>query len=428
MAEEHEELKPVIEELVSQCEGLIAEMGSVHYQPPQDKSSTEGCKREWDKYLAYLNEVIVSETAIETVIRNFERYASFANSLWHDAWREADDGKKKQLVSAGLHATITSLDPTVLHDRWGFLIESVLCIETLWTRADCAQKLFEVASEVNEQLTARGNDVYAQFISVPDGQEVANIPAIEYYGDDEQPTQPILMELWANGDMKTTASGMFGVLGVLQKVGEATKYVSETGEQTNLLDAEIVTPFDAEMHLDKTVNVMVIFHAARMANVAFHKTMKGILAPILSNYKDSKDGISGFYRGELKNYARMSDKVEEYMDKAYPRAAYILDPVRATIAVDTRPQRKASDEIELIRSKNKFNEEVQTPFRNIMINIKIKSHGIPVVGEIQITTLDYLKLKKLQHKIYKIMRAFGEDGKREPREVFNTLLKTVCNS
>ena len=52
--------------------------------------------------------------------------------------------------------------------------------------------------------------------------------------------------------------------------------------------------------------------------------------------------------------------------------------------------------------------------RNYMLNVKLRvgsgSASFEIVGEVQITTVDYLQLKKVQHKLYDLDRILkGKD-------------------
>ena len=52
------------------------------------------------------------------------------------------------------------------------------------------------------------------------------------------------------------------------------------------------------------------------------------------------------------------------------------------------------------------------------------SKRFPVVGELQLTTLASVKLKKVQHKVYELLRAW--EGGRGHTEAYNTILNSVC--
>ena len=53
---------------------------------------------------------------------------------------------------------------------------------------------------------------------------------------------------------------------------------------------------------------------------------------------------------------------------------------------------------------NKYNKKVNMAFRNFMLNVRMRIDHFEIVGEVQITTVDSLLLKKVQHKI-SILRA-----------------------
>jgi len=56
---------------------------------------------------------------------------------------------------------------------------------------------------------------------------------------------------------------------------------------------------------------------------------------------------------------------------------------------------------------------------------------LSIVGEVQITTVDYLQLKKVQHKLYDLDRILkGKDLEDEKvrKEVHASILKNVCGN
>ena len=65
---------------------------------------------------------------------------------------------------------------------------------------------------------------------------------------------------------------------------------------------------------------------------------------------------------------------------------------------------------QLVRYKNKFHASSGDTFKNIMVNARVKSQDVELVGEIQLTTIEYLELKKIQHKYYTLKRAFGTEA------------------
>ena len=54
------------------------------------------------------------------------------------------------------------------------------------------------------------------------------------------------------------------------------------------------------------------------------------------------------------------------------------------------------------------------PFRNLMINVLFTHKGFAIVGELQLTTIDSVKVKKVQHKVYEVLRAWegGRDNQQ----------------
>ena len=73
--------------------------------------------------------------------------------------------------------------------------------------------------------------------------------------------------------------------------------------------------------------------------------------------------------------------------------------------------------------------------RNYMLNVKLRifegESSFEIVGEVQITTVDYLQLKKVQHKLYDLDRILkGKDLEDEKirGEVHASILKSVCGN
>ena len=60
-----------------------------------------------------------------------------------------------------------------------------------------------------------------------------------------------------------------------------------------------------------------------------------------------------------------------------------------------------------------------------MVNALVSVDGVSLVGELQLTTLDYLELKKIQHKFYTIQRAF-RGGKATTEEAHAAIVKQLC--
>ena len=50
----------------------------------------------------------------------------------------------------------------------------------------------------------------------------------------------------------------------------------------------------------------------------------------------------------------------------------------------------------------------------------------PIVGELQLTTLASVKVKKVQHKVYELLRAW--EGGRGNAQAYDTILSGVCKS
>ena len=90
----------------------------------------------------------------------------------------------------------------------------------------------------------------------------------------------------------------------------------------------------------------------------------------------------------------------------------------------------------MVRYKNKYHADslwngAPPPFRNLMVNVLFTyppgeadpAKRFPIVGELQLTTLASVKLKKVQHKVYELLRAW--EGGRGNREAYNAILG-VC--
>ena len=46
-----------------------------------------------------------------------------------------------------------------------------------------------------------------------------------------------------------------------------------------------------------------------------------------------------------------------------------------------------------MRYKNKFHADSTDTFKNIMVNVLVNVNGVELVGELQLTTLEYLDLR-----------------------------------
>merc|ERR1712062_887139 len=130
-----------------------------------------------------------------------------------------------------------------------------------------------------------------------------------------------------------------------------------------------------------------------------------------------KDKDAGIHFGPVKTAGRMIEKLKEYVNegKEFPRAPCIIDILRLSVAFDSGDQIFAAWELleknngngyKLVRYKNKYSKKFKKmPFRNLMINVQIEhttnGHTFPIIAELQLTTLKSIKLKKIQHKLYK---------------------------
>ena len=68
-----------------------------------------------------------------------------------------------------------------------------------------------------------------------------------------------------------------------------------------------------------------------------------------------------------------------------------------------------------------------------MLNVKLRigagEASFEIVGEVQITTVDYLQLKKVQHKLYDLDRILKGKDLEDPKvraEIHTSILKNVC--
>ena len=73
--------------------------------------------------------------------------------------------------------------------------------------------------------------------------------------------------------------------------------------------------------------------------------------------------------------------------------------------------------------------------RNYMLNVKLRigsgSASFEIVGEVQITTVDYLQLKKVQHKLYdldRILKGKDLEDAKVREDVHKSILKNVCGT
>ena len=91
--------------------------------------------------------------------------------------------------------------------------------------------------------------------------------------------------------------------------------------------------------------------------------------------------------------------------------------------------------------KNKYHEKslwngAPPPFRNLMVNVLFTyppsdkesdpAKRFPIVGERQLTTIESVKLKKVQHKVYELLRAW--EGGRDNKQAYEAILNSVCKA
>ena len=95
----------------------------------------------------------------------------------------------------------------------------------------------------------------------------------------------------------------------------------------------------------------------------------------------------------------------ELAKQRFPRAACLIDVLRLTLAVNTADQILAAFEaledhartnanfFRLMRYKNKYHEDEHVSFRNLMVNVLFQHKGFWIAGELQLTTVDAVKMK-----------------------------------
>ena len=88
----------------------------------------------------------------------------------------------------------------------------------------------------------------------------------------------------------------------------------------------------------------------------------------------------------------------------------IIDVTRCSVALHscedlleafkllTDEKTQAEHAYKIVRYKNKFHADSTDTFKNIMVNALVSVDGVELVGELQLTTLEYLEQKKVQHK------------------------------
>merc|ERR1712096_83423 len=113
-----------------------------------------------------------------------------------------------------------------------------------------------------------------------------------------------------------------------------------------------------------------------------------------------------------------------------------IDVVRLTVAFDTADQIMVAHKIlqeqkgfKIVRYKNKFRKDTPQSFRNLMVNVEMPfspdggKSQFKIIGELQLTTLEWVKLKKVQHKLYEIIRAFKN---RSNEDAYKAILNDIC--
>ena len=68
---------------------------------------------------------------------------------------------------------------------------------------------------------------------------------------------------------------------------------------------------------------------------------------------------------------------------------------------------------------------------NVKLQIEHEDTKFEIIGEVQITTVDYLQLKKVQHKLYDLDRILKDKNLEDAavrKEVHASILKNVCGN
>ena len=114
----------------------------------------------------------------------------------------------------------------------------------------------------------------------------------------------------------------------------------------------------------------------------------------------------------------------------------MIDVLRNSVAFSSADQimaafraLEAHEGLQLVRYKNKYHKDSKwqgkpPPFRNLMVNVMFTYKDFPIVGELQLTTIESVKLKKVQHKVYELLRAW--EGGRDNQQAYTAILSTVC--
>ena len=142
----------------------------------------------------------------------------------------------------------------------------------------------------------------------------------------------------------------------------------------------------------------------------------------------------------------MNEKLAEYVEegKPFPRAACVIDVLRNSVALSSADQilaafrvLEAHEGLQLVRYKNKYHKDSKwqgkpPPFRNLMVNVLFTyppgesdpDKRFTIVGELQLTTIASVKVKKVQHKVYELIRAW--EGGRDNQQAYAAILSSVC--
>ena len=61
-----------------------------------------------------------------------------------------------------------------------------------------------------------------------------------------------------------------------------------------------------------------------------------------------------------------------------------------------------------------------------LVNVMFTHKGFSVVGELQLTTIESVKVKKVLHKVYELLRPW--QGGRSNKQAYDAILSSVCKT
>lgn len=307
-------------------------------------------------------------------------------------------------------------------DAWATVTGSYMLIKEVWSEHETLFRLRDHAMRENDKLQKEALSCFREFEAAERGADVAAMAVKDVFVEvPAERLQGTVVNFVQKSYLETLEPDLY-----------------RSFELKHGIDTEVGSPAgDASFKiLLDNLNVQVLYTVACKMDYGFHEAVKGALAPLLEKYKGLDDGVRGYYRGPVKGAERMTKKLSEYEEdgEKYPRAACIIDPIRGTLCFDTAAEvfdavELIKDKFTLLRIKNKFKVD-ENGFRNVMVNLYYTENGVTIIGELQITTYPFLKIKKVQHKLYSIVRAFPKnwDGKTGAEEIYDTIKYGVCGA